>query len=95
LPARDCRRIEATRLNVTTTSEADLISASDEQQTAYARNERRVIFTQDKDFLRINASGISHAGIVDCRQGKEVGSATPLSPRHHADAARRGGRSPK
>jgi predicted nuclease of predicted toxin-antitoxin system len=56
-------------INVTTTSEADLISASDEQQTAYARNERRFIFTQDKDFLRINASGISHACIVYCHRG--------------------------
>ncbi len=24
----------------------------------------------DKDFLRINAAGIPHAGIVYCRQGK-------------------------
>ncbi len=34
------------------------------------RAERRVIFTQDQDFLRINAAGIPHAGIAYCRQGK-------------------------
>src|SRR5262245_30194267 len=57
-------------IEVTTTPEADLISASDEEQTAYALSERRVIFTLDRDFLRINAQGIPHAGIVYCRQGK-------------------------
>jgi len=42
-------------IEVTTTPEADLLSASDEEQTAYARSEGRVIFTLDKDFLRINS----------------------------------------
>ncbi|MGZ5948685.1 MAG: DUF5615 family PIN-like protein [Isosphaeraceae bacterium] len=51
-------------IDTTTTPEADLLTASDEQQTAYARAEGRVIFTLDKDFLRINAAGIPHAGIV-------------------------------
>jgi Domain of unknown function (DUF5615) len=57
-------------VEVTTTPEANLVSASDQEQTAYAVSEERVIFTQDKDFLRINASGIPHSGIVYCRQGK-------------------------
>jgi len=48
----------------------DLVSASDEEQTAYALAEGRVIFTLDRDFFRINASGVPHAGIVYCRQGK-------------------------
>jgi predicted nuclease of predicted toxin-antitoxin system len=56
--------------DVTTTPEADLINASDDAQTAYGRAEGRVIFTLDKDFLRINAAGVAHAGIVYCRQGK-------------------------
>ncbi len=57
-------------IDVTTTPEAKLLSASDEQQRAYALSEGRVIFTHDRDFLRINASGVPHAGIVYCRQGK-------------------------
>jgi len=55
---------------VTTTAEADLLSATDEEQAAYALAEGRVIFTQDRDFLRINAAGIPHAGMVYCRQHK-------------------------
>ncbi len=57
-------------IEVTTTPEAALLSASDQEQTAFALSEERVIFTQDQDFLRINASGVPHAGIVYCRQGK-------------------------
>ena len=57
-------------IDVTTTAEAKLISATDEEQTAYALVQGRVIFTQDQDFLRINAAGIPHAGIVYCRQHK-------------------------
>jgi predicted nuclease of predicted toxin-antitoxin system len=57
-------------IDVTTTPEVDLMGVSDEEQTAYALGQGRVIFTQDKDFLRINASGVPHAGIVYCRQGK-------------------------
>ena len=57
-------------IDVTTTPDVDLVSASDEEQTAYALAEGRVIFTFDKDLLRINASGVPHAGIVYCRQGK-------------------------
>jgi predicted nuclease of predicted toxin-antitoxin system len=57
-------------IDVTTTAEAGILTASDEQQTSYALAEGRVIFTQDKDFLRINALSLPHAGIVYCRQGK-------------------------
>ena len=59
-------------IDVTTTPDAGLLTACDEEQTAYARAEGRVIFTLDKDFLRIHAAGIPHAGIVYCRQGKLV-----------------------
>jgi predicted nuclease of predicted toxin-antitoxin system len=57
-------------IDVTTTAEAGLISATDEEQTAYALTEGRGVFTQDQDFLRINAAGVPHAGIVYCRQHK-------------------------
>lgn len=59
-------------IDVTTTPETSLSGASDESQTAHALAEQRVIFTLDRDFLRINNSGIPHAGIVYCRQGKRA-----------------------
>ena len=57
-------------IDVTTTPEVGLVSAIDEDQAAYCLSEGRVIFTQDTDFLRINASGTPHAGIVYCHQQK-------------------------
>ena len=55
-------------IDVTTTPEAGLLEATDEEQTAYALREGRVIFTQDEDFLAIQASGIPHAGIAYCKK---------------------------
>jgi predicted nuclease of predicted toxin-antitoxin system len=55
-------------IDVTTTTEAGLLHASDESHTAYAFAQVRVIFTQDKDFLRIHARGVPHAGIAYCAQ---------------------------
>jgi len=57
-------------IDVTTTPEAGLVSARDEDQAAYCLTGGRVIFTHDKDFLRINAAGIPHAGIAYCHQQK-------------------------
>jgi hypothetical protein len=51
---------------VTTTPEAGLIRASDEAQVAYALTEGRVIFTQDRDFLRLHAADTPHPGIAYC-----------------------------
>jgi hypothetical protein len=55
-------------IDVTTTIEAGLLHAEDEEQLAYALSEGRVIFTQDADFLRLNAAGLSHSGIAYCQQ---------------------------
>ncbi len=51
-------------VDVTTTVEAGLRTASDEEQIAYARREQRVLVTQDADFLRLAAAGTRHAGIA-------------------------------
>jgi predicted nuclease of predicted toxin-antitoxin system len=51
-------------VDVTTTPEAGLMSATDEQQVAHAHSEGRVLFTQDRDFLRLHAAGVPHAGIA-------------------------------
>ena len=51
-------------VNVTTSQEAGLIEADDEQQAAYGLTESRVVFTHDADFLRLQAAGVPHSGIV-------------------------------
>jgi predicted nuclease of predicted toxin-antitoxin system len=53
-------------VDVTTTPEAGLMTASDVEQVAYALPLGRVIFTQDRDFLRLHAFGVPHAGIAYC-----------------------------
>ncbi len=51
-------------IDVTTSQEAGLLEATDEVQAAYGLARNRVIFTHDPDFLRIEAAGVPHAGIV-------------------------------
>jgi predicted nuclease of predicted toxin-antitoxin system len=61
-------------VDVTTTPDAGLLRASDEQQIAYAVTLGRVIFTQDRDFLRLHAAGVSHPGITYCdKDSKSIG----------------------
>jgi predicted nuclease of predicted toxin-antitoxin system len=56
-------------IDVTTTTDAGLLAASDTEQFAFALGERRVFFTHDPDFLRLHAAGADHAGIAYCRRG--------------------------
>ena len=56
-------------IDVTTTPEKNLIGASDLEQIAFAREQRRVIFTQDDDFLKLHQAKVSHSGIAYCQQG--------------------------
>jgi predicted nuclease of predicted toxin-antitoxin system len=55
-------------IDVTTTHDAGLAGAPDEEHIAYALDQDRVIFTQDDDYLRLHALGIPHAGIAYCHQ---------------------------
>ena len=55
-------------VSATTTVEAGLLHASDEEQIAYGVREGRVVFTQDQDFLRLHAAGVVHRGIAFCHQ---------------------------
>lgn len=41
-----------------------MLGAADDVHLALAREQGRVVFTQDADFLRLVASGIAHAGVV-------------------------------
>src|SRR5262245_45841556 len=61
-------------VDVTTTPEAGLLNATDDEQLAYARPRGRVIFTQDRDFLRLHAEGEPHPGIAYCdKDTKSIG----------------------
>ena len=55
-------------VDVTTTPEAGLRSALDEEHVAFGLATNRVVFTQDEDFLRLNAAGVNHRGIAFCYQ---------------------------
>lgn len=55
-------------IDVTTTSEAGLIGATDTEHLAYALSDQRVIVTQDEDFLSL-AAATTHGGIAFCRAG--------------------------
>ena len=65
------RALRRRGVDVLTTPEAGMLNARDEDHMTRARDEGRVIFTQDDDFLRL-AAGRVHAGIVYAAQ------ATPL-----------------
>ena len=54
------------RIDVTTPHDADLLSASDEEHLRFARDGARVLVTHDRDFLRLSARGVEHAGIAYC-----------------------------
>jgi hypothetical protein len=55
-------------VDVTTTQEAGLRTAGDEEHVAHAVATGRVFFTQDDDFLRLNTAGVEHRGIAFCYQ---------------------------
>jgi hypothetical protein len=57
-----------------TTPQVGLLGATDGEQAAHALAEGRVVFTQDRDFLRINAAGVPHMGIAYCpKDSKSIG----------------------
>ena len=58
-------------IDVTTSPEEGLIGTSDEQQLAYALEEKRVIFTFDDDFLSLAATEIEHWGIIYTPQQRQ------------------------
>lgn len=59
--------------DVLTVLEAGLRGASDEEHLARAQTDGCVLFTQDDDFLRLHAGGVTHAGIAYAPQGTSVG----------------------
>jgi uncharacterized protein DUF5615 len=51
-----------------------MIGATDEQQLAHSLKQSRILFTQDRDLLRLHASGQLHSGIAYCEKDtKSIG----------------------
>ena len=63
------RALRQRGIDVTTTTDVELIGADDLRQLEYALAEGRVLFTQDSDFLLIHQQGSPHAGIVFASSG--------------------------
>lgn len=59
-------------IDVTISVQANLISASDDEQLAYAHAQGRVLFTQDRDFLELHYSGVKHSGIIYAIKGSRT-----------------------
>ncbi|MCE9554508.1 MAG: DUF5615 family PIN-like protein [Planctomycetes bacterium] len=53
-------------IDVTTTHEAGLLNAPDEEHLAFVQREGRVLITHDADFLRHHTAGAEHSGICYC-----------------------------
>ncbi|MFQ5652977.1 MAG: DUF5615 family PIN-like protein [bacterium] len=60
-------------IDVVTAQDANMLAKSDEMHLEFATKEGRVIFTQDADFLRLNAKGYPHKGIVYAPQQTPIG----------------------
>lgn len=59
-------------VDVLTVLEAGMLGAPDEEHLRRARNEGRIIFTQDDDFLRLHGAGVDHRGIAYAPQQTPV-----------------------
>ena len=59
-------------IDVTTTTEAGLIGATDEIQLDYAKQTGRVLLTHDSDFVELHGSTEEHAGLIYCHQNSRT-----------------------
>ena len=64
------RGLRSRGVDVTTSTDANLLGSPDEAHFAFARRDGRVIFTSDADFLRLASRGEPHLGIAYCAPGK-------------------------
>jgi predicted nuclease of predicted toxin-antitoxin system len=65
--------LRARGVDVVTTQEIDLLSASDEHLLNSACQQGRVLFSFDADFARLHAAGHQHAGIVYASRQTAIG----------------------
>jgi hypothetical protein len=62
--------LRAQGIDVTTTTDAGLAGARDDEHLAFALAQDRVMVTHDDDYLSLHAGGVTHAGIAFCRFAK-------------------------
>ena len=55
-------------VDVTTSGEVGLISATDVEQLAFCHLRGRILFTHDADFVVLHDAGAEHSGVVYCHQ---------------------------
>jgi predicted nuclease of predicted toxin-antitoxin system len=60
-------------IDVLTVSEAGLLGADDEALLDFVRKARRVIVTQDRDFLQLANQEANHPGVVCALQERSIG----------------------
>ena len=60
-------------VDVSTTTDAGLVGATDQEQLSFAHGEGRMLVTRDADLLRLNAQGAEHAGIVYWTERRSIG----------------------
>jgi hypothetical protein len=56
------------KIEVSTAAETGLTGATDLAHLEFAAAAGRVLVTQDDDFLKLHAQGMTHAGIAYCQQ---------------------------
>jgi hypothetical protein len=74
VPRAVIRGLRQRGVDVLSVPEAGMLEASDAEHLALARDQGRVIFTQDDDFLRLATEGFEHAGIVYAPQHTPIGT---------------------
>jgi len=57
-------------VEVTTSGEMDLLTATDDDQLTFATSQQRVLVTHDRDFLRLTHHVEEHTGIAYCAPHK-------------------------
>lgn len=73
IPSAVITGLQRRNIDVLSTPQAGLLGASDVDQLAFARQQQRVMVTQDDDFLTLHAQGIKHTGIIFVQPGKSIG----------------------
>ena len=63
IPFPDIKGLRRRRIDVVVVQEIGLSSSDDELIVEQAKAEKRVIYTQDADFLRLHVRGYKHHGI--------------------------------
>lgn len=60
-------------IDILSTPEARMLGASDEDHLALANRLGRVLVTQDRDFIRLHATGFAHSGIMFAKPHFSIG----------------------